>query len=199
MPAHLNKSSFNASFIRHLVKALGEIGRDDIAWSENIQPPASAEDFAQETIFVICNSGMKNTVARGIFDRVMAAVAKDKSAATAFGHAGKTAAIDTIWADRRRLFDAFLAAQDKLEFCAGLPFIGAITKYHLAKNFGVDCAKPDVHLQRLADMAGRSVAELCSTLAKESGYRIATIDLILWRACALGIVNSRAGTVNLPL
>jgi hypothetical protein len=70
----------------------------DIEWSENCGPPASAEDFARETIFVICNSGMKNTVARGIFNRVRAALARGDSVRTAFNHPGKARAIDEIWA-----------------------------------------------------------------------------------------------------
>ena len=60
-----------------IVEALREAGYADadMEWSENCEPPASAEAFARETIFVICNSGMKNTVAQGIFNRVCGALA----------------------------------------------------------------------------------------------------------------------------
>jgi hypothetical protein len=39
---------------------------------------------------------------------------------------------------------------ERLEYLGSLPWIGAITKYHAARNFGVDCVKPDIHLTRLA-------------------------------------------------
>jgi hypothetical protein len=76
-------------------------------------------------------------------------------------------------------------------FCGTLPWVGPITKYHLAKNFGGNFAKPDVHLQRLADAEGTTPQELCERLGEATGYRASTIDLILWRACADGIINSR--------
>lgn len=178
-----------ATFIR----ALGTVADDDIAWSESIEPPASPEDFALEAIFVICNSGMKNTVARRIFEKCRDALLDQQSASSAFGHAGKAGAIDKIWGDRGQLFADYMAADDKLAFCGSLPWIGGITKFHLAKNFGVDCAKPDVHLQRLADREGCTAQALCERLAAETGYRVATVDLILWRACANGVINSRTG------
>lgn len=170
----------------------------DIEWSETVQPPADAEAFAHETIFIICNSGMKFTIARQIFDRVMMALHNGLQASDAFGHPGKAEGIQKVWDGRRAYYAAFLEADDKLEFCASLPWVGKITKYHLAKNFGVDVCKPDVHLQRLSDHAGTDPHSLCAALAAESGYRIATVDVILWRACATGLIDSRTGAVRLP-
>jgi hypothetical protein len=164
----------------------------DIEWSEGVLPPDEPGSFAREAIFVICNSGMRFTVAKGIYDRVMDAIGNGQSASTAFGHKGKASAIDHIWQNRGRLFREYQLAQDKLAYLEGLPWIGGITKYHLAKNFGADVAKPDVHLQRLADAEGCSAQELCDRLAKETGLRAATVDVVLWRACAIGALNSRA-------
>ena len=65
------------------------------------------------------------------------------------------------------------------------------TKYHLAKDLGVDVAKPDVHLARLATRDRTTVARICARLARQTGYRMATIDTILWRACATGILDSK--------
>ena len=93
------------------------------------------------------------------------------------GKSGKAGAIDTIWRDRDALFAAFLAANDKVEFGLSLPWIGNITKWHLAKNMGVDCAKPDVHLERVASHYGTTPAALCADLALATGDRIATVDL----------------------
>lgn len=180
---------------RRIVDLLGEQGRQDIEWAEALRLPTDAIDFATEAIFVICNSGMKNTVARRIFDKMAPVLTRGGSASEVFGHKGKSAAIDRIWREQESLFATFLAAHDKLTWLETLPWIGGITKYHLAKNFGVDCAKPDVHLQRLADRAGTDVHTLCATLAAATGYRIATVDTLLWRACANGIVDSRTGRI----
>lgn len=168
----------------------------DIEWSENCGPPEDADDFASEAIFVICNSGMKNTVARRIFDRIMPLIRDGGSAHQGFGHKGKASAIDLIWSTRIDLLAGYLAAADKIEFCGSLPWIGGITKYHLAKNFGVDVAKPDIHLQRLADRYCTTPQALCETLAAETGLQVRTIDVLLWRACAEGVINSKTGRLK---
>ena len=162
-----------------------------IEWSEDMKPPATAVKFATEAIYVICNSGMSNRVAVPIFERSLAALKRGESASTVFGHKDKAAAIDNIWRNRASLFRELHQAEDRIAFCAELPWIGPITKYHLAKNLGADVAKPDVHLIRLAGPEGVTPQELCQRLANATGYRVATIDLILWRACADGIIHSR--------
>jgi hypothetical protein len=187
--------------VERIIAGLGEIGRSDIEWAEGLEIPASAEDFALEAIFVICNSGMKNTVARGIFNRVRdellvgnrvsPGVRTLMGQSPIFRHVGKARAIDIIWDNRDGYFASYVAAADKLEFCGKMPWIGGITKYHLAKNFGVDVAKPDVHLQRLADREGCTPQQLCERLAGAMGYRVATIDTLLWRACANGLIDPR--------
>lgn len=187
----MNIETFNL-----LVERLGSQGADDIAWSEGCRLPDNADDFALEAVWVILNSGMKNTVARGIFERVRPALFERRPVRDVFGHPGKAAAIETIWRDRSRLYDEFREAEDKLAYCAALPWIGEITKFHLAKNWGEDFAKPDVHLVRVAERAGTDAHALCAQLARESGYRVGTIDLVIWRACATGLLDSRTGALR---
>ena len=173
--------------------------QDHIDWSENASPPESADDFALEAIYVICNSGMKHTVARRIYERVKNELLaggrihtefrKWQGLPLVFGHEGKSGAIDVIWDNRQPMLDAYLAADDKVEFCGSLPWIGKITKYHLAKNFGADVAKPDVHLERLAKRHGTTPQELCDHLAAMTGLKSRTIDLVLWMACAKGVLR----------
>ncbi len=162
-----------------------------IEWSENIKPPTTAAELAAEAIYVICNSGMSNRVAVPIFERCMTALRRGESAPAVLGHREKAAAIDKIWRRRVALFRKLRRTDDLIEFCARLPWLGPVTKYHLAKNLGANVAKPDVHLNRLAEREGVTAQELCERLAQETGYRAATIDLILWRACADGIIHSR--------
>lgn len=169
---------------------------DDIQWAENLEPPATAEDFALEVIYVICNSGMRFLVARGIYDRVTRALAHGGSSAKVFGHPGKCAAIDAIWKDRAALFRQYQAAGDKLAMIEGIPWIGGITKYHVAKNFGLQYAKPDVHLQRLANTFQTTPQALCELLGAEHGLKVATVDTLLWRAAAIGALDTGSGEVR---
>jgi hypothetical protein len=183
--------------LAEVVEAMGDQAVRDILWAESIQPPKDGHEFALETIFVICNSGMKNTIARSIFERVKAAIWEGRSASEVFGHKGKAAAIDYIWRHQELLWFDYMQARDKVEFLSRLPWIGNITKFHLAKNFGADVAKPDVHLQRLADLEGVTPQQLCERLAKQLELRVATIDTLLWRACANGVIDSRTGAIFL--
>ena len=167
----------------------------DIAWAESIQEPTDAVEFARETIFVIANSGMRFTVAQGIFRRVMARLEAGGSAHEAFGHKGKAGAMDRIWAEREPLLAGFLAAEDRLAYCVGIPWIGDVTKYHLAKNFGVDVVKPDIHLVRLSRAFGTDPDGICRRIAEATGWRLATVDTLLWRACATGVLCGHTGTL----
>lgn len=175
--------------------ALGDQAEEDIAWAMGLKEPSDPDAFAREVIFVVCNSGMKNTVARGIFERCIAALAANQPVIEVFRHPGKAAAIQAIWRGRVDLLAGYLAATDKLAFAAALPWIGPITRYHVVKNFGADVAKPDVHLQRLADREGCAVQRLCERLADELQLSVSAVDTVLWRACANGILNSRTGAI----
>ena len=161
-----------------------------IDWSETIPEPADPDAFAAEAIYVICNSGFRNSVARPIFLKCMKAVRAGRSAAEVFGHEGKTAAIDDIWQDRDALFASYQREADKLAYLQTLPWIGPVTAHHLIKNLGKDHAKPDVHLERLARGDGTTTHKLCSRLARQTGYRIATVDTVLWKAAETGLLNS---------
>lgn len=184
------------AMFRHVLAALDQQGVDDVNWAESLAAPTHEDDFARDVIFVICNSGMKYTVAWGIYQRCIAALEANEDVGLAFRHPGKSKAIAKVWADRVGLYQAYLQTRDQLAFLAELPWIGQITKYHLAKNFGLDFAKPDLHLQRLADLEGCTVQALCERLAAETGYRVATVDTILWRACANGLIDSRSGALH---
>ncbi len=59
-----------------------------IEWSESIQAPQSAEEFAREAIYVICNSGMAVTIGAPIAQRCIARLKAGGSAAEVFGHPG---------------------------------------------------------------------------------------------------------------
>jgi len=74
-----------------------------------------------------------------------------------------------------------------MAFLASLPWIGEITKYHLGKNLGtLDTAKPDRHLVRIAGAEGAHA--LCARLARATGDKVATVDVVIWRAANLGLL-----------
>lgn len=165
---------------------------EDYRWANNVPRPDSPEHFAAEYVWVVLNSGMKNQIARQIYRRVMPVLERGGSAGEVFGHRGKAEAIDEVWRGRVEYFHMFLRADDEVSFCESLPWIGGITKFHLAKNLGVDCAKPDRHLERVARAAGESVDDLCARLARETGDRVAAVDYVIWRACNLGLLRPAA-------
>ena len=160
-------------------------------WAETVGVPASALHFAREHAWIVCNSGMKNQIAEKIFQRIMGAMDENRDIAEVFGHQKKVEAIKYVFKHRERLLSEFLACgtdEEKLAFCEGLPHVGEITKYHLAKNYGVDCAKPDRHLVRISALSEETPHELCQRLSEASGDRIATVDVVLWRAANLGFL-----------
>jgi len=178
--------------LRAAVAAAGAWYAEEIERSQTVKPPETAEDFIRAAIWVILCSGMKEQVARIIERRVWAAIDAGKPVkGNVLGKSGKAHAIDAIWRDRARLFRDWHEAAHKVEFCRSLPWIGDTTKWHLAKKLGVDCAKPDVHLMRVAKHYSTSPAELCAALAVVTGDRVATVDMVIWRACNLGILRSR--------
>lgn len=177
---------------RRLEQAVCRAGfRADIEWTEALQAPSDADEFAAAVIYVIANSGMKNTVAVPIFEKCMHALKSGKPVRSVFGHPGKGQAMEAIWLARDTLFQGYVEARDKIAFCAALPWVGPVTKYHLGRDMGADVAKPDVHLERLATRDRTTVERLCCRLARLSGYRIGTVDIILWRGCEQRILNSR--------
>jgi hypothetical protein len=159
----------------------------EVDWAENVKPVADPDTFWMEYAWVVLNSGMKNTVASGIWEKVRRAVEAGQSASTVFGHKGKAGAIDEVFRRRVELLAEYQAAAAPLAFLESLPWIGPITKYHLAKNFGHDCAKPDRHLVRIAG-SEQAAHDLCAFLARQIGDRIATVDLVIWRAASIGLV-----------
>ncbi|MBT4292500.1 hypothetical protein HOD41_07390 [bacterium] len=160
----------------------------EIDWSEDIELPKDSADFVLQFIWVVCNSGMKNQIAEIIYKRILQAICDHKDISEVFGHKGKVGAIKEVIKNQKKLFKKYQDAENKIEFCKSLPWIGDITKYHLAKNLGVDCIKPDRHLVRIAKQYGVDVFEMCEKLSDRIGDKIRTVDLVIWRAANLGMI-----------
>jgi len=161
---------------------------EEIDWAETIQPCESSIVFFQEFMWVVLSSGMKNQIARMIWDRIIEAMDAGIPISDVFGHKGKIQAIETVCKNRNKLFEDYQQTSDKLLFLESLPWIGKITKYHLAKNLGLDFCKPDRHLVRIAEEHNTTPTELCEKLSVATGDRIGTVDQVIWRSANLGII-----------
>jgi hypothetical protein len=159
---------------------------NEINWQTNLQPVTESEVFRDETIWVILNSGMKEQIARLIWERIKFAVKEGIDISQAFGHKGKVSAIKHIYLNYQSIFEGYLNAAHKIEYLQEIPFIGGITKYHLAKNLGHDCVKPDRHLVRIAKGYLMTCEDMCEQLSKQTGDKVSVVDIVLWRSANLG-------------
>jgi hypothetical protein len=76
-------------------------------------------------------------------------------------------------------------ATDPIQKLMEFPFIGPITVWHLAKNLGLNVAKPDRHLVRISMALGFSnPMKFCNVIAQERGDPVRVVDLIIWRYMA---------------
>lgn len=160
---------------------------DEIKWQTELEPCTSESLFRDEAIWVILNSGMREQIARIIHGRVWHAYNNGQNISEVFGHKGKVAAIKYILKNYYSLFDGYVKSDNKIEYLQEIPFIGTITKYHLAKNLGHDCVKPDRHLVRIAKEYGfNNCNEMCDKLSAETGDKVSVVDIVIWRAANLG-------------
>jgi len=173
----------------YLYKKVCQLGfEEEIKWAVSLKPCENAYLFAREATWVIISSGMKNQVARKIEERIYHAISQGQTISSAFGHKGKVRAIEYIRENKERLFGEYQEADDKIEYLKSLPWIGDITKYHLAKNLGLEVVKPDRHLVRIAKTFGKVPLKLCKDLAEKSGDSLAVVDTVIWRAANLGLI-----------
>lgn len=159
----------------------------EIEWCKNIRlSDITPWRFYQEYSWVVINSGMKNRVAEGIHSRFWHGFQGEWEYSdpdfNAVRHQSKNRALQTVYQDLATVFNQLKSAPDRLEYLETLPHIGPVTKYHLARNLGIDCAKPDRHLVRIAAFFGYDdVQKFCQEIADKTGDRIGVVDLIWWR------------------
>jgi len=160
----------------------------EVAWAESLESCSSAECFLDEYMWVVLNAGMKEQVARIIFGRIQEAIHIGIPILEVFAHKGKAAAMSKMMLSYHKTFSDFQKAPDKISYLESLPWIGKVTKYHLAKNLGIDCIKPDRHLVRIAKEFGTTPVDMCKKLSNETGDTLATTDVVIWRAANLGFI-----------
>lgn len=176
----------------------------EIDWQENLRFGHIDEaGFLREAAWVVLSSGMRESVVRSKFALLSEAFRQWKSASEIIRHrATCEAAALVVFAHRPKIMAICEIAKrvgssgfDKLrelirlggvDYLESFPFIGPVTRYHLAKNIGLDVVKPDRHLVRVAHASGfGSPADMCEVISAETGDRLSVVDLVIWRFATL--------------
>lgn len=158
--------------------------KDEIDWQQNLKPCDNPGIFLGEYVWVVIHAGMCNAAATKIYRRFV----DSGYNCDTIGHPSKRLAIMDVTSRIRSVFAGYQAAPDRVAYLETLPWIGPVTKWHLAKNLGMDHAKPDRHLVRIAGKLGMDPDTLCRTVAAATGHRVATVDLVIWRAANLKMI-----------
>ncbi|HSQ97534.1 MAG TPA: hypothetical protein VLL98_02325 [Rickettsiales bacterium] len=172
------------------------------------------DEFAREVFYVICVAGFKQTTAKKMCQKVIDYVdvnqnPKFDELIKIYGNVNKVNAIIKVWNERTKLHKEFYnlsTPDEKLEFLSKLPHIGNITKYHIARNLGINFVKYDIWIQRLgvalygnleyAEKVSNSklnpkIKEMCdkmfSDLEMQINEKTGYIDVVLWKACQQGV------------
>ncbi len=153
---------------------------DEIIWQEELKPCETFYNFLQEYVWVVLSSGISNTAARTMERKYWGE--------KVINHPGKCKAITEVTFNIGKYWRSYQEAEDKLGFIATMPYMGPALRFHFAKNLGIDAVKPDRHLIRIAGEEAKTPFELCNELAKATGYRLSTVDIILWRAANLRMI-----------
>jgi len=156
---------------------------NEIMWVNNIPNPVDKDLFFKEYSWVVINSGMKNKVAEKIYKNFWNNNTPDFST---INHPNKNKSMKEVYTRLDFYFLHFMKSKNKLMFLKSLPHIGDITKYHLARNLGLNYAKPDRHLVRISSLfTYPNIQEFCKKLSNLTGDPIGIVDLVLWRFATL--------------
>ena len=197
-------SNLIAQYVEAKEIVINEGYADELDWQLEVDLKNNTEsDFLREAAWVVLSSGMRESIVRSKFADISSAFLNfessekiieqveqcKKNAYKCFKHTGKINAIVSIVF--RVFFDGYDSIQKSVgfygvDFLKSLDYIGPATSFHLAKNIGVNVAKPDRHLCRVADIAGfQTVDDLCNEISFVTGDTVAIVDLVIWRFATL--------------
>ena len=188
----------------------------DIKNNLNCRKILSSEEFALEAIYVILASGFRQQTAKKIFLKISTFLetcnlVDEDSLFLIFKNKAKNKAIVKIWKEKdtfRNDFYDLITDSEKLDFLEKLPYIGKITKNHIARNLGIDIVKYDIWIQKIAvclegDLNDcnlinnqklnpkiQLIADLMFTkIIKITGEKRGYIDVVLWKSCEQGLLK----------
>lgn len=190
----------------------------EIRYNLNHDVVFNPEEFAYECFYVVCVAGFKQDYAKAMCEKVINFVKNNENfeledLEKIYKNKLKIKAIKDIWDNRKKYQQEFYnlkTIEEKVDFLGTLPFIGNITKYHLARNLGLNFVKYDIWIQRLgvalygtADYVTKvnnsrllpQIKEFCDImfdkLQKETGEKVGFLDVVLWRSCQKGLLKIR--------
>lgn len=217
-------TEINSIIFNYLQLRLIELGLDsdkknfrEIREILNKQPVFTPKEFAYECFYVICVAGFKQDYAKAICNKIISFIEKNGESFTEeqlleiYGNKMKVRSIKNVWENRERYQKEFYnlkSVEQKVEFLGSLPHIGNITKYHLARNLGLNFVKYDIWIQRLGvalygnenfiDRVNNSkllpeIKYYCDVmfdkLYEETNEKIGFIDVVLWRSCQKKLIK----------
>ena len=158
--------------------------------------------FLEEFSWVVLASGMNDKVVRKVYPMIKTVMFDfetsiicekiahcRKEALSIFNHEGKINAIlYLVEYLQANPFDTIKARilNEGVTFIQTFPYMGKATSFHLAKNIGINVAKPDRHLNRISNTLGYDDPnDLCRDIANRIYENISLIDLVLWRYATL--------------
>ena len=176
----------------------------------------SPEEFAEECFYVVCVAGFKQDYAKAMCKKITDYIKinpnfSEENLLNIYKNKLKVKAIKSIWDNRqyyRNTFYDLKTINEKIEFLGKIPYIGNITKYHLARNLGLNFVKYDIWIQRLGvALYGTSefidkvnntkllpqIKYFCDLMFdhihRETGEKVGFIDVVLWRSCQKGLIK----------
>jgi 3-methyladenine DNA glycosylase Tag len=200
IPQRLRGAFLKAAYARarHEVQLAG-FGLEAVWQAARRLDDLAAHELLMEHAWVVLSAGMSEAVVRRRFPDIARCFEHWRSPATIADNPGSYREAATAVFAHHRKIDAILRAaqavaaddfgalrrrlqEDPLATLRQFGYIGPVTVYHLAKNLGVNVAKPDRHLCRLAVASGCKCAhDLCAEISGLVGDPVSIVDLVLWR------------------
>lgn len=143
------------------------------------------DDFFYEYVYVVCASGFRAKIAARLTPELVKCHGDMDKMQEIFKNQTKLNSIKKVW-DMKSDWDNVRKTFKTVDDLVNLPYIGNITKFHLARNIGLlSCAKPDLHLCKWADkITGNSdeetVSMITQAIADKLGRKQGTVDFALW-------------------
>ncbi|KAH0791132.1 hypothetical protein GPJ56_004943 [Histomonas meleagridis] len=143
------------------------------------------DDFFYEFVYVVLASGFKGRIAAKLTPLLVDCKGDMDKMGKIFKNKSKLNAINKIW-NMKDQWDKLRSSFHTVNDLTSLPYIGDVTKYHLARNIGlISCAKPDLHLCRWAEkICGKgdeeSVSKIINAIANKVGRKQGGVDFALW-------------------
>lgn len=176
-------------------------------------PILSSSEFVFEVIYVILASGFNQKVAIKKYYEIKNFIENggkvtQENLLKIFANKNKMNAVCKLWKNKesyRNNFYNLKNEQEKLDYLETLPFIGNITKNHLARNLGMNTVKYDLWIKRLGGTLYSDLIEFDETILTpqvqqacdkmfasiefETNLKKGYIDVVLWKSCQIGLLQ----------